>query len=251
MTKSPAPRRLQRQAADLAEQQGNTDQHIAGTEPVQASTEPVQAEPLAEPDPIDTLKLEIIEAIASPETFTAAALADANQVSSATIRNRWASAIEQAISPYALRATDGKYTALAAWAFSDYRRTVAIEATTKAAWIEQVQALLPAAQLDLLPTDEQPEALAIVPWFSAGAIDVAGAETQADDLEAIVAEVIWESTAAESQADADERRKRLAQAARDEAQLFADEQRVRASVRSRLKAEARAAVGKPAAGSAA
>lgn len=168
MTKSPEPRRLQRTAQDPAEQLGNT----AGTEPVQAEPqdEPLAeqaAEPQSEPDPIAALKLEITEAIASPQTHTAAALADLCQVSSATIRNRWASAITEAISPYALRGPDGKYTALAAWAFGDYRATVAIDATTKSVWIAQVQTLLPSAQLALIEADEQitdePEALAIVP----------------------------------------------------------------------------------------
>lgn len=181
MTKTTAPRRLERQASDLAEQQGNTQAVQPEPLAVQPEPESVQPEPLpvqaaeplpvqAEPDPIAELKLEIEQAIASPQTHTAAALADLCQVSSATIRNRWSDPVSAAIAPYALRAADGKYTDLAAWAFADYRATVAIDTTTKAAWIEQVQALLPARQLELTEIDEEPEALAIVPRAEAAIV---------------------------------------------------------------------------------
>lgn len=175
MSKPQATRRLERSANEPIDNGGTTAVQPTEQPAVQIENTAEQAavQP-AEQDPIAALKLEVEQAIASPDTHTAAALADLCQVSSATIRNRWSAPVEQAIAPYPLRAADGRYTDLAAWAFADYRRTVAIDAQTKQAWIAQIQALLPAQQLfmtDLadLEFEDEPEetALAIVPVASA------------------------------------------------------------------------------------
>ena len=173
---------------DTNEQGGNTQTNTVSTAAAQPEVLGEQIEPVEVQDDLTALKAEIEAAINSPDTHTAAALADLCQVSSATIRNRWASAIEQAISPFPLRADDGRYTDLAAWAFADYRKTVAIESIHKQAWIAQVQALLPAQQLFLVDAIEpEPEleagALAIVPVSAAITVDAEWLDDTAAEID--------------------------------------------------------------------
>ena len=173
---------------DTNEQGGNTQTNTVSTAAAQPEVLGEQIEPVEVQDDLTALKAEIEAAINSPDTHTAAALADLCQVSSATIRNRWASAIEQAISPYPLRADDGRYTDLAAWAFADYRKTVAIESIHKQAWIAQVQALLPAQQLFLVEIEPESEPeleeLAIVPVNAAIVVDAEWLDETAGEIDA-------------------------------------------------------------------
>ena len=239
MSKTQTTRAMCRSASESIALGGTTAEPIAVQPAVQA--EPIE-EQLAEQDPIDSVIAELAAAIDSPETFTAQAIADANQVSSATIRNRWSAPVADAISPYSLRAKDGRYTAIAAVAFQVYRHTVAIAAATKADFVSNFQSSLPARQPALIETIEAPEGLAIVPWFASRTDALAvTAEVEADSIEAIVAEVVWQSTAAEVEAEDLERRERLAEVARQAARDYAEEQSVYSTVKTRLAEEQRTA----------